>query len=134
MTDLSGAVQIALFTALNAVGGLPQVVSEVPIDANDLPVYPFVLLGDDQEADVGGKDAIFGEHTVAIHVCYQSTTRLTVKAAQSLVKSALHLQPISATGAILSKPTFLNGNLVLLDDGATYVGTQTFKIFAQPAS
>ncbi|MEG3144219.1 DUF3168 domain-containing protein [Sphingomonas sp. RT2P30] len=133
MTDLTGAVQRALFAALSPVGGLPPVYSEVPIGANDLPEYPFTLLGDDQVTEVGGKDASIEEHTVAIHVIYQSTTKLTVRAAQDLVKGALHLQPITAAGAKLSNPTFQSGNLVLMDDGATYVGTQNFKLFAQPA-
>ena len=133
MTDLAGAVQIALFTKLSAVQGLPPVVTEVPIDDRDQPIYPFILLGDDQVTDVSSKDGRIERHEPAIHVCMQSTTKLAVRAMQALVHAALHDQPIEAPGAVLSNPKARNQSTPLLEDGATYVGSQIFLIFAQDA-
>ena len=134
MTDLAGAVQIAIFDALSAVDGLPQVASETPIDGQDQVEYPFVLLGDDTVTQLGSKFTRLERHEVAIHVCAQSTTKLTVRGFQHLVRAALQDQEITAPGASLSRPEALNQTTTLLDDGSTYVGTQLFVILAQDAS
>lgn len=134
MTDLAGALQVALFNALSAIDGMPPVVSEAPIDADDKPVFPFVLLGDHQITEVGGKGSRLEEHDVAIHFCDQETTKLAARAKMELIRGGLHEQPLTAAGAKLSDPTFISANLMLMDDGSTYVGSQNFKVFAQPAS
>lgn len=134
MTDLAGAVQIAIYDALSQVADLPQVVSETPIDGQDQVQYPFVLLGDDTVTQLGTKDHRLERHEVSIHVCMQSTTKLNVRAAQELVRAALQDRPIAAAGAVLGKPEALNQTTTLLEDGATYVGTQLFVILAQDAS
>lgn len=131
MTDLAGAIQLALDAALSADPDLPQVVSEVPVNDQDQAVYPFVLLGDDQVTQIGSKTKRLERHEVAIHVCMQSTTKLQVRAAQELVRAALHDQPIAAAGAKLSNPKISNQSTPLLEDGATYVGTQIFVVLAQ---
>lgn len=134
MTDLAGAVQKALYDALSAVEGMPPVVSEPPVSSSgdqEVVVYPFVLIGDDQIIGAGGKVGQFERHEPAIHVCMQSTTKLAVRAVQELVRATLHDRPIAADGASLSKPKALNQNVATLEDGATQVGTQTFLIFAQ---
>ena len=133
MTDLTGAVQLALDAALSVVPGLPPVVSEVPIDDKGQPIYPFTLLGDDQVTDVGGKHSRLERHEVAVHVCMQEVSKLEVRAKQELVRAALVDQPLTAPGAILSTPDQLNMSTPLLEDGATYVGVNTFLIYAQPA-
>lgn len=134
MTDLAGAVQTAIFNALSAITGLPPVVSETPTDGKNKVLYPFVLLGDDQVTDHGTKTQRFERHEVAVHVCVQGKPKLTVRGMQELVRAALHDQPITAPGAVLSKPKALNSTTPLLDDGATYVGTTLFEIFAQDAT
>ena len=133
MTDLTGALQTAVYNKLRAVSGLPPVVSEVPIGADDQVIYPFVLLGDDQVTEIGTKDSQFEQHDFAVHVCMQSTTKLIVRGYQELVRAALHHQPITAPGAIISSPVAQNASTPLLDDGATYIGSQTFQAFLQPA-
>lgn len=133
MTDLAGALQKALFDKLSAVSGLPPVVSEVPVDDQGQPVYPFTLLGDDQVVDQGSKDGRLERHEVAIHVCEQSTTKLAVRSKQALVTATLDRQPLTAPGVLFSDPRQTSMNTPLLEDGATYVGTNTFEIWAQPA-
>ena len=134
MTDLSGAVQVALFNALSAVAGLPPVVSETPINGQDQVVYPFILLGDDAVTQLGSKTERLERHEVSVHVCMQSTTKLIVRGIQEQVREALQFQPIAAPGAKLSAPEALHQIANLLDDGATYVGSQLFVILAQDAS
>ena len=132
--DLTGAVQTAVFAALSPVDGMPPVVSEVPIGEDDQPTYPIVLLGDDQVTEVGGKGSRLEQHDLAIHVVLQGATKKTARTLQELVRAALHDQPLPDQAGVLIDPLkFQNGNLVLLEDGTTYVGTQNFKTFAQPA-
>jgi hypothetical protein len=134
MTDLAGAVQKAVFTKLSAVPGMPPVVTEPPVQASgdqEVVVYPFVLLGDDQITDHSPKSGRMERHEFAVHVCMQSVTKLQVRAIQELVRAALHNQPLAADGASLTNPRALNMSTPLLDDGATYVGSQLFTLFAQ---
>ena len=133
MTDLAGAVQLAIFDALSAVNGLPPVVSEAPIDDQDQVEYPFVLLGDDTISQIGSKTSRLERHEVAIHVAMQSTTKLNVRAVQEMVRAALDGQPLTAAGAALSKSEALSQTTSLLEDGATYLGSQLFVILAQEA-
>lgn len=131
MTDLTGAVQKGLFAKLSTVADLSPVVTEVPIDEQGRAIYPFTLLGDDQVTEIGAKGDRFERHEVAVHVCMQSVTKIVVRGKQELVRVALHDQPIAADGAILSEPQQLSLNTPIMEDGATYVGTQIFLIFAQ---
>lgn len=134
MTDLTGAVQLAIWAKLSAAEGLPPVVSEVPLDDSDQPVYPFILLGDDQVTNHGTKSHRLERHEVSIHTCFQSVPKLAVRTAQDLVRAALEDEPITSDGAVLSNPQLITSSTPLLDDGATYVATTIFGIFAQDAS
>ena len=131
MTDLAGALQIAMDAALSAVDGLPPVASETPINGQDQVDYPFVLLGDDLVRQIGSKTKRLERHEVSVHVCMQSTDKLTVRGNQELVRAALQDQPLSAPGVKLSRPEAGEQTTTLLDDGSTYVGTQLFVILAQ---
>jgi hypothetical protein len=131
MTDLAGAIQIALYEKIGpAINGVP-VVAAVPIGSDDLVQYPFVLLGPDATTEEGGKGTRFERHEVTINVVFQGSGKMAAKAAQEKVRGALHDQAISATGAALSRPRQLHSSLELQEDGVTYVGTQIFLIFAQ---
>ena len=56
-----------------------------------------------------------------------------MRAAQDLVRAALEDEPITSDGAVLSNPQLITSSTPLLDDGATYVATTIFGIFAQDA-
>lgn len=132
---LAGELQKSLFERLSIVPGMPAVVTEAPTSSEgdqEVIVYPFVLLGDDQVTDVGTKTRRLERHEVAIHVCMQSTTKIEVRAVQELVRATLDRQPLPSTNAKFSNPRAPHMNTPLLEDGATYVGGQIFTCFAQP--
>lgn len=133
MTDLAGALQRWLFTRLSAVAGLPPVVSEVPLDDEDQPIYPFVLLGDDKVSP--GSDSKLGlleRHEFSVHVCMQSTTKLILRGFQQQVFDTLsRARPIGG-GAAFGRIRFVDASAQLLEDGATYVSNSLFAVLAQP--
>jgi len=135
MTDLTGATQKAIFQALSSVVGLPPVVSEVPVNNDGQATYPFTLLGEDQVTPLGAKGEQIEQHDFAVHICMQSTTKIVVKVMQEMVRARLVDGALIADDrAIFSRPELTSASAPLLEDGATYVGTQIFFIIAQPAS
>jgi hypothetical protein len=139
MTDVpfdgAGLLQRALFTALSALD-IPQVVSAPPTTSQggqEVVVYPFTLLGDDQVTDLGSKTRALERHDVAIHVCRQSSTILQVRADQAKIRAALDRQKIEIAGAEISRTRAPHMSTPILEDGATYVGSQSFSCFVQPA-
>jgi vacuolar-type H+-ATPase subunit F/Vma7 len=127
MTDLAIGVQQAVFDALTAGVTLAPVLTH--LDENF--AYPFVLIGEDIVTDLSDKLDRFERHEVSISVCIQGASKKPLRAIQEQVRTALVGASITAAGCSLSKPQQQTMNDVLLDDGATYVGTQHFLIFAQ---
>jgi hypothetical protein len=82
--------------------------------------------------ELGSKDSSLERHDPSIHVLVQGSSKAPMREIQAKIKAALNKQPISFAGAILSNPEFQTGNGQQVD-ASTYLGTQTFLIFAQPA-
>ncbi|MBV9527045.1 hypothetical protein, partial [Sphingomonas sp.] len=90
-------------------------------------------LGEDHVTEHGSKVGRLERHEVQVHTCMQSVPKLTVRGFQEQVRAALHDQPLTAAGAAFSNPKLLNSNTPLLEDGATYVGSSLFLVWAQAA-
>ena len=132
MIDSASAVQQASFATLNgatAVTDLAEVWQSPPEDSQP----PLVLIGDVSLEPIGGKDGGLDRATFEIVTLVRQPDQTALFALQMAVRNALDDQAITATGALISNPSFLSADVELLEDGETYMGTQRFETIVQPA-
>ena len=131
MTDIPQAVQDAFYDALNdaSVTDLAPVVQHVL--ENTQP--PLVVIGDINHTPVGGKDGGLDSVTVDVLSYFRGPNRKGLHAIQAAIRARLDDKTISAAGYELSRPMQMSSEGELLEDGETYVGTQRYELFAQPA-
>jgi hypothetical protein len=132
MIDSASAVQQASFAALNgttAVTDLAEVWQAPPEDSQP----PLVLIGDVSLEPIGGKDGGLDRATFEIVTLIREPDQTALFALQMAVRNAIDGQAITASGALISLPTFLSADVEMLEDGETYMGTQRFETIVQPA-
>jgi hypothetical protein len=131
MIDAATAVQEALYAALNvsAVTALAPVWQNPP-EGTDPPV---VVIGYISLEPIGGKDGGLDKATVDVLTFVREPDQTNLFALQSAVRDQLDGQSIASTGALLSRPVQTTSEVELMDDGETYLGTQRFETFVQPA-
>jgi hypothetical protein len=131
MIDAATAVATALYTALNvtAVTNLAPVWQNPP-EGTDPPV---VVIGNIDLEPIGGKDGGLDKATADILTFIRQPDQTSLFALQTAVRTQLDGQTITATGAALSQPLQTSSEVALMEDGETYMGTQRFEIFVQPA-
>jgi hypothetical protein len=129
MIDLADAVQAALFTRLSAGVTLGTVYTIVP----DKTQPPVAVIGDSQAEQIGGKGSDAERHEVVIRAMVAGTSRRALLALMTEVKEALHNQPLTAAGALLSNAVLTSSNSIRDVEEKVLIGEQSFTIFAQPA-
>lgn len=131
MTDLRKAVQDAFYDALNVstVTTIAPVYQHVP----DGTQPPLVIIDDITQEPDGGKGGGLDRFTVVVVTVRRQPSRAALFELMDAVRSVLEGVGLTATGSILSSPTFDGGDDDLSDDGVTYIGTQRFSLWAQPA-
>lgn len=128
MTDLSRAVQTAMFDVLDAadLGGL-KVYTVVP----DKVLPPCIVIAESSFEEIGGKGTSVELHRVVVRTFINGTSKLPLQSAMAAIKAALHDQPLTFAGALLSDCRFeFGGERRDLDEG-TLVGEQSFQVIAQ---
>ena len=131
MIDAATAVQEALFAALNvtAVTDLAPVWQNPPEGTNP----PVVVIGNISLEPVGGKDGDLDRATADVLTFIRQPDQTVLFALQAAVRSQVDGQALTASGALLSAPVMTSSEVEMMDDGETYMGTQRFDIFVQPA-
>lgn len=129
MTDLADAVQAALFASLSAGVTRAPVFTIVP----DNTQPPSVVIGDSQSEQIGGKGSDVERHDVVIRSIIGGTSRRDLFALMKEVKDALHNQPLSFAGALLSPAVLTSGASIRDIEEKVLIGEQSFTVFAQPA-
>lgn len=133
MADLKLAAQNAIYDKLNgtaAVTSLAPVYQHVP-DDHDPPV---VIIGDMSMTSQGGKGGGLDLIEVEILSLVRAPGREHLTPLMTAIRDALDEQALDAqAGVTLSRPVFDGDEDALLDDGNTYMGTQRFSLFVQPA-
>ena len=132
MPDLTTATQDAVFDVLDspAMTALAKVFQHVP--ENTQP--PIVVVGDITVEPVGGKDGGLDRMTISVVTLYRGPKRARLYQMQAKVRDLLEGQALPPqVGVALSAPEFVSSDDEILEDGITYLGTQRFALFAQPA-
>jgi hypothetical protein len=135
MIDSQSAVQLAVFAALDAatsVTTLADVWQNPPENTNPvtkgLVIIGLVQLDADQ--DMAGT---IDQATISVFTQVRKTDARELYALNAAVRVALDGQSITASGAIISKPSFLSADPKMLADGQTYEDELRFQMFVQPA-
>jgi hypothetical protein len=129
--DAKLAVQVAVVTALSAAA-LPDdaaVWEHTPDDAEPPLVIVHKIALTPQAGKGGGLDLA----EVEILTLVRKPGREFLTPLMASVRGRIEGQPLAADGATLSQPVFVSDDDTLLDDGNTYLGTQRFSLFVQPA-
>jgi hypothetical protein len=133
--DLIDATATAVFTKLRAtpaVTNLSQVTEHVL--QNMLDGGAVTRIGKVESSPAGGKGGQqFEAVSVTIETLYRGTSPAACRAIMFQQRLALEHQALSLAGVEFDTPEWEGG---VVDgpasDGVTYVGVQTFSIFAQP--
>jgi hypothetical protein len=136
MIDSRTAAHVALYTTLNAttaltdladVWGHPEEGTEPTANKS------LVLIGPASCENIGGKDGGLDQVTISIFAEVRKPDITELYAVSSLIRSAIEGQTVSAPGALLSKPEFLDADPELMEDGETFFDTLRFRLLVQPA-
>ena len=80
--------------------------------------------------------ALLGFVLVATGVIWRRSTGIAMSRELRVLetrRTALEAQPITASGAEISRPEFVSAEADLMDDGETYFDTLRFRMFVQAA-
>jgi hypothetical protein len=135
MIDFQTAVSSAVFTALNsaaAVTALADVWQNAPEDTQPigtgLAIVGLVALDADETKDGG-----FEKATIPVFTYMRQSDATKLYALNAAVRGALEGQIITAAGAAIGKPVFLDADPELMEDGETYFDKLRFEMWVQPA-
>lgn len=133
MIDAQSAVQLAVFSKLNAaasVTAIADVWQNPPENTqpgqNGLVIIGLVSLDADQDKGAGIDLA-----TVSVFTQVRKTDARELYALNAAVRSALDGQTVTAAGATISHPQFLSADPKLMEDGQTYEDELKFEMFIQ---
>ena len=129
--DLKLAAQKGIFAALNvpALNALAKVFQHVPDEREP----PMTILGDMTATPIGGKGGGFDRIEFEVLTVVRRPGREFLRPPMALARELLEGKPLVAEGAVISPPEFLSDDDEILEDGITYLGTQRFQVFVQPA-
>lgn len=127
--SLQDAVQTAIYDRLVAGVSSAPVYSVVP----DKTQPPVVVISDSTFEQVGGKGSDKERHEVRIIYIVSGTSKRSLFALMQEGKAALHNQPITATGFVLSNAILLSSDERRDIDQAALVGEQTYLVLAEAA-
>ena len=131
MSNIPQAVQDAVYNKLNDVSitGIAPLVQHILEDTQP----PLFVIGDISTEAFGGKDGGLDKVTFEVWTYSRKPNRTQLYTMQEAVRNRLDGQPVTVTGYLLSDPVEVISESEMLEDGETYVGTQRYETFAQPA-
>lgn len=126
MSDKSGALQAALYTAIDAAT-TANVYDHVP-DAADDSVFPYVTLNDLQAIDDSTKTYNGQEIMAVLHVWSRYSGNKEVQDIFDALHTALHNATLTVSGAVAAVCRYEASQIFDDPDGRTRHGIQRFKI------
>jgi hypothetical protein len=135
MIDAQSAVQLAVFSALNAAGAVTDLaeVWQNPPEDTQPGDKGLVIIGLVSLVASDDKDGGFDRASVAIYTQIRKPDARVLYALNSAVRNALEGQLITAPGAEIGRPMFISADPKILEDGLTYEDQLTFEMYVQAA-
>lgn len=128
--SFEAALQKAVFDALTAYPGMPDVYDDVPVGAT----FPYIAIGEDTHIPFDTDDSLGAESTVTIHVWSRYRGKKEAKDAQALVYAALTRQSLPVEGHDLITLEFEYSEVLLDPDGITRHGVQRFRSLCEQSA
>jgi len=125
------AVQTAVFTKLNGDAPLKAAITGVFDDVKQGTEYPYVVIGEDNHANVDTDDVLGNQVAIVIHTWARANDksgRKETKIIQGLIYDALHRATLTYAGFNFISITQVNSESFLDADGHTRHGVQTFNL------
>jgi hypothetical protein len=136
MSGASWALQSAVFAALSADAALEALIGD-PARVFDavppLPVFPYVVIGDDAETNWDTATDAGSEHSLEIHIWSRQPGHKEAKEIADAVRSALNDAPLSPEGHRLIAIRYLDCTFAREPDGETYRATLAFRAVTEPS-
>jgi hypothetical protein len=137
VVDLLSATSDGVFALLDAAIGSDavEVTTETPqLEPGDTTERQFVLIGDIDVGNDGGKGEQAERITVQVVVIYRGTQRSKLHALMHQVRVALEDQVPAIAGVQFGSIDWAGGaSSPSARDGITYAGIQEFEVNAEPA-
>lgn len=144
MPDFRLAAQVALYTALSQSADVLATLRAVGLEGDAEGVFqavpedadpPIVVIDEMSATPAGGKGDRFDLIEVSILTIVRRPGREFVTPTMAAVRDTIEGAALAnVEGVELSKPVWLSDDDEELPDGQTYLGTQRFSLFAQPAN
>ena len=127
----SFALQQSIFSTLSSatitdVAGA-SITSRVFDDVPEGTAYPYVVIGEETDTNIGTKDLDANEHTLTMHVWSQYRGRKEIKNIMSQIYTSLHNSVIYLSGATLVNIRHEFEQTLLESDGITRHGVMRFR-------
>lgn len=127
MTAAAWSLQQAVFAALAGVAG-GRIYDAVPHGA----VFPYVVIGDGEEADAGTIGGPASVHTLSIHLWSRGAGSREIKQLAADVRAALDGAPLAPDGQLLVSLSFVAADFARQSDGETWRGSLRFRAVTEP--
>jgi hypothetical protein len=133
MIDAQSAVQVAVFSKLNAAAGVTALadVWQNPPENTQPGHKGLVIIGLvslDADQDMAGT---IDKAIISVFTQVRKTDARELYALNAAVRTALDGQVVTASGATISRPQFLSADPHLMEDGQTYEDELKFEMFVQ---
>ncbi len=130
----SWALQQSAFAALAASDAVRDIAGERVFDA--VPrgaAFPYIVIGDDTEANSGTATEEGSEHTLSVHIWSRAGGHKEIKRAAAAVRQTLDGAALTLDGHKLIDIRFLSADFRRETDGETYRAVLRFRAVTEPA-
>jgi hypothetical protein len=134
MSSASWALQQAVYATLIASSEVQAVVGTrvydmVPREA----VFPYLVVGDDDESNADTKTEQGSEHALTVTAWSRAGGREEVKLAAEAVRSALDGAALALSGHVLIDIRYLSAQFLRESDGQTFRAVIKFRAVTEPS-
>ena len=135
MSGASWALQQAVYAALTASDAVKALAGDPPRLFDAVPrraAFPYIVLGEDSEANWDTATESGSEHALIIHVWSRAGGRKESKLAAEAVRACLDGASLSLDGHALIDFRFLAADFTREADGETFCATLRFRAVTEP--
>ncbi|HEY0106686.1 MAG TPA: DUF3168 domain-containing protein [Rhizomicrobium sp.] len=136
MSAASWALQQAIFAALAASDAVKAVAGDPPRVFDAVPrgsAYPYIVIGDDREADWSTATEAGSQHILTVHIWSRAPGRRETRLAAQAVIDVLDGAALALDGQTLVDLRWLDGESARESDGETVHAQLRFRAVTEPA-
>ncbi len=135
MSCASWALQQAVFATLCVSDAVKEIAGDPPRVFDAVPrraVFPYIVVGDDSEANWDTATDAGSEHTLSVQVWSRAGGRKEIKLAAEAVRGSLDGASLTLDGHTLVDLRYLAADFARQNDGETFRATLRFRAVTEP--